>query len=230
LTFAAGLVAVAAAIAPPVAGRDEIFSVHVVQHLLLTMVAPPLLALAAPVTLALQAAGPRHRRQMLRALHRPPVRALTNPVTAWVVFSVSMASVYLTPLYPLSLSHPVLHAFLHLHMLVAGVLFWWPVVGLDPGRRPMPHGGRLVYVLTALPVHGFVAVVLLGARSPVAPAHTLADQQVGAGIMWAAGDLIALAALGVVVAAWIRSDEREAARIDRLLAAAPPSEVTLGPT
>lgn len=124
--FLTGMAAVAAAISAPLAARDDrSFAVHAVQHLLLSMVAPPLLALGAPVTLGLSAAGRRMRRAVNAGLHSRAMTAVSHPVAAWVLFAASMAAVHLTPLYPLSLHHPLLHAVIHVHILLAGVLFWW---------------------------------------------------------------------------------------------------------
>lgn len=209
--FLAGALAAGGALLLP---SEERFAAHAGQHLLLGMVAPALFVLAAPVTLALQAAGPGPRRRLLAVLHSTPAAVLAHPLTAWAVFGGSMLALYLTPLYRLSLDHPWLHELLHVHFLAAGALFFWPVLGVDPAPHRLPHGARLLMVFLAIPFHAVLGIALLGAR-PLAPEHTLADHRAGAGLLWVAGDLLSLVAVLVVAAQWMGHEERRAAREDR---------------
>jgi putative membrane protein len=219
--FLAGCGVVALALVSGIAEYDQsTFSVHVVQHLLLGMLGPLLLALGAPVTLALQAGSRATQTRLLRILHSPPVKALTNPFVAWLLFSATLFVLYFTGLYSLSLRHFYVHDLVHLHFLVVGMLFFWPVVGLDPRVWRVHHGARLLYVMLALPVHAFLGIALLSGQTPLFEAHTLADQHAGGGILWAFGDLLTLATVGVVLSQWMSHEEREAAREDRLVDAA----------
>ena len=194
---------------------EERFTAHAVQHLLLGMVAPALFALAAPVTLALQASGPPLRRRLLRALHSRAASVAGHPLTGWSLFGGSMLALYLTPLYRLALDHAWLHEVLHVHFLVAGALFLWPIVGVDPVPQRLPHGARLLTVFLTVPFHAVLGMALLGAGDPLAPQHTLADHRAGAGVLWVAGDLLGLVAALVVAAQWMAHDDRQAAREDR---------------
>lgn len=196
------------------------FTAHVIQHLLLGMVAPVLLALGAPVTLALQSSGGVTRRRLLRLLHSPAVGALTHPLTAWALFGGSMFALYFTSLYAETLHDTALHDAVHLHFVVAGCLFFWPVVGLDPTPHRLPYGGRMLYVLVALPFHTILGVALVTQSKLVAPGLSLYDQQTGAGILWTAGELLGLVAMMIVAAQWMQAEEREAIREDNRLAAA----------
>jgi cytochrome c oxidase assembly factor CtaG len=196
---------------------DKVFALHVVQHLLLAMIAPPLLALGAPVTLALQSTSRSTGRHILAVLHSRPLALVTHPITAWILFAGSMAGLYFTPLYNLSVAHAWIHALVHLHLIVIGVLFAWPVVGLDPLPNRLQHGARLLYVALTIPFHAFVAVGLLSSSAPLFAAHTLADQRAGAGIMWAGGELFTLTTMAVVLHQWMAADARDAARADRRL-------------
>lgn len=191
------------------------FTTHAAQHLLLGMVAPALLALAAPVTLALQAGGPETRRRLRRLLHGRAAAVAAHPLTGWSLFGGSMLALYLTPLYRLSLEHDWLHEALHVHFLAAGAVFLWPVVGADPVPRRLPHGGRLLVVFLAVPFHAVLGMALLTARQPIAPQHTLADHRAGAGLLWIAGDLLGLLAALVVAAQWMGHEDRQSAREDR---------------
>ena len=215
--FAGGLAVTAVALCSGLARYDTtVFALHVVQHLLLAMVGPPLLALGAPVTLALQAGSRPTQRRLLGVLHSPPVELLIHPLVAWVLFGGSLIALYSTGLYPATLRHPWLHDLVHVHFVATGVLFFWPVVGLDPGRWRLPHGARLLYVLVALPFHAIVGLALISTPGPLWSAHTLADQQTGGGVMLLAGDVLTLVVVGVVFAQWAAADERAAARLDAM--------------
>jgi putative membrane protein len=219
LAFAGALVALLVATQGPVAARDtETFAAHAVQHALLGMVAPLLLALSAPVTLALQAASRPTQTSLLRLVNSPPVAVLTHPAVALVLFAGSLFVVYFTPLLELSLRNGLVHAAIHVHFLAAGCLFFWPLVGIDPVRWNLPHGVRLLVLLVSVPVHAVLGISLATGDTLIAEGwYELSDQRAGGGILWAAGDLLGVLAAGIVLAQWMRHDDREAAREDRRL-------------
>ena len=213
--FFAGLAVIAVALCSGLAHYDTtVFSLHVLQHLLLAMVGPPLLALGAPVTLALQAGSRSTQRRLLRVLHAPPIVAVTHPLAAWGLMGAVLVTLYFTPLYALSLRHAWLHDLVHGQFVLAGMLFIWPVVGLDPMRWRLPYGARMLYVLTALPFHSIVGLALVSSSTPMWAAHTLADQQAGGGVMMLGGDLITLVVFIIVFMQWSEADQRAAARAD----------------
>jgi len=221
VAFMAGCGVVVVALESGLAAYDErYFSFHVGQHLLLSMLGPPLLALGAPITLALQAGSRRTQQRLLRVLHSRPVMVVTHPLVAWLAFAGSMFALYFSSLYALSLRNSVVHEMVHTHFLVVGMLFFWPVVGLDPTAWRLNHGLRLLYVFVALPFHAFLGIALLSGTEPLFSAHTLSDQHAGAGILWAVGDLLSLATVAVVLTQWKAHDDREAQREDRRIAAA----------
>jgi putative membrane protein len=217
--FLSGIGAIALALLSPVEAYDTVlFSVHVVQHMLLTMVAAPLLALGAPITLALRVAGPRTRRRMVRVLHSPPLRVVGHPLVAWVLFTLTLYGLYFSPLFDLTLRQPLVHDLVHLHFLAAGLLFWWPLVGLDPSRWRLPHIARLLFVFLMVPFHAFLGVAIMNSGRVLAPTlesfqrtwgpTPLADQQAGGAILWGAGDLITiLAVLGILIS-WASYEEK----------------------
>lgn len=216
--FLTGLAVMVVATQSGIAAADTTsFSAHVIQHLLLGMLAPVLLALGAPVTLALQASSRRTHRRLLGVLHSRALSVLTHPLTAWALFGGSMFALYFTSLYADTLHNVALHDLVHLHFVVVGCLFFWPVVGLDPVPHRLPHAGRLLYVLVALPFHTILGVALITQQRLIAPGLTLADQQSGAGILWSAGEALGLVAMFVVVYQWMAAEEREAIRLDRQL-------------
>jgi putative copper resistance protein D len=179
------------------------------------------------MTLALQASSRRTQTALVKVLHHPVVEALTHPVFVVALSSLTMIVYFLTPLYQLSLEHPVLHDVMHLHFLVSGALFWWLVVGLDPSRWRLSHPRKLALLAIGIPVSAIIGVTLTGTRSSVAPMfHTLADTKAGGSILWVVGELTTLVAMGIVVAQWMRFEEREAARADRRADAAASSHVS----
>jgi putative copper resistance protein D len=219
--FAAGLVAVVLAGAGATGDESSSFTAHALQHALLAMVAPLLLALGGPVTLALQATARPTQVALLRLVHSKPAAVLSNPVVAWVLFGGSTVLLYTTPLLEASLRSGVVHAAVHLHLLLVGCLFSWTVVGVDPLPRRLPHGARLAAVLLALPFHAVVGLALVSSGTLLAADFysDLGAQHAGGAVLWVTGELFGVVAAGIVLAQWMRADAREAARMDRRLAA-----------
>jgi putative copper resistance protein D len=217
--FVAGAVSVLIATTSGVASYDDSnFVMHVIQHLILMNVAPVLLALGAPVTLALQASGRTTQTRILRVLHSGVVTVITHPVVAAGGAYATMLVYFLTPLYAMSLRHPLLHQYFHLQFLVVGCLYWWPVVGLDPVRWKLSYPMRLGYLATGAPVNAMLGVALTLNRASVDPAaHTLADTHRGGALLWGVSELLVLAGLAVMYVQWYRQDAREASRFDRRL-------------
>ena len=214
--FAAGLAVLAVATGSGLGRYDtEWFSAHAAQHALLGLAAPFLLALGAPMTLALAASGRPTRTVLLRALHSAPLRVVTHPLVVWVVFGGTLVALYATPLLGASTTNDLLHAAVHLHVVVAGVLFCEVAFGADTLPRRLPHGARLLFVLLAVPFHAVVGLAVLSATDVVAPYASLDDQRVGAGVLWATGEVFGVLAAGVVLGRWMAADERDAARHDR---------------
>ncbi len=218
VAWIAGVVALVIATQSALARYDTTsFAAHMGQHLLLGMVVPLLLALSAPITLAVQALERRRQRGLIRVVHSPVVAAVTHPVVGWALFGGTLIVLYLTPLFELSLRNDLVHAGIHLHFLLAGAIFVWPLVGLDPVRWRMPYGARLLAVLLAVPFHAFLGLALLGVKAPLGHGTwSMSDQRLGIGLLWALGELVAIGAAAVIFFQWAAADEREAARADRI--------------
>lgn len=227
LAFLAAMTALAFALISGIGRYDtSLFSVHMVQHVLLMLVAAPLIALSAPVTLILRlSSASTRRRWILPILHSRPMRVLAFPVTAWIIFAAVMWGTHFSALFNAALEDPLIHDLEHGLFLSSALLFWWPAVGFDPAPWRMNHPGRIVHVFMQMTQNTFLAVVILNAPS-VLYAHyaTLArpwgpsaldDQQLAAAIMWVAGDVIFMSAIMVLVAGWMRSEGRGVARADR---------------
>ena len=187
------------------------------EHVALGMVAPVLLVLGAPITLALQATDGRGLR---RLLHSPVVRALTNPIVAWALFGATLVAIVFSPLLEWSVRNDLVHGALHAHFLLVGFLFASTLLAIDPIPHPLPHGARLLAVLLAVPFHAFVGVALLTAQRPLFPSvyPSVSDQQSAAAVLWSSGELLTLAVAGIVFAQWWSAEQRAAVRIDRQLA------------
>ena len=228
--FIGGLAVISVALLSPIeAFEGSLFSVHMVQHLLLEFVGAPLLLAGAPITLALRVARPSVRRWLLAVLHSRVFHLLSFPVIAWLLFAAVNWGWHFSVLYDQALENQALHYFQHATFLGAALLFWWPVVGADPSPWRMPHPVRLLYVFLAVPQNSFLGVALMSAPTVLYPHYVtnqrdwglspLDDQALGGAIMWVVGDLAFVAAMMVVVLLWMRREDRRTERLDRRLAA-----------
>lgn len=225
----AGLAMLLVATQSPIGAYDTtLFTVHMVQHLLLTMIAAPLLLLGAPVTLLLRAASPEVRQDViLPVLHSRVVRLVSHPIVAWTQFAVVMWASHFTGLFDAALEDPLIHMLEHALYLGSALLFWWPVVGVDPAPRRLSHPLRVGYLLVGMPFSSFLGLAIFSATSVLYPHYAtlvrdwgqspLEDQQWAGGIMWAAGDLFFLIAVVLAVGAWLRAEEAEGRRVDAVL-------------
>jgi putative membrane protein len=229
--FLGGLAAIAVALTSGIERYDTaLFSVHMVQHLVLMLVAAPLIVLAAPVTQLLRAASASSRRRvLLPILHSTPVAALGHPVVAWLTFTLVLWASHFSPLFDAALENAGIHQAEHVVFVLAAVLFWWPVIGVDPARHRLGYPARALYLLAQMPFNSFLGMAILFASAPLYPHYatlgspygisSLADQQLAGGIMWLAGDVVFIVAILFVVAAWMRHEERDAPAAERRTAA-----------
>jgi putative copper resistance protein D len=206
---------------------ETLFSAHMVQHMLLSMIAPIFLALGAPVTLALRTLPVRPRRWLLALLHSRFARVVTFPLIPFALFVASPYALYFSGWYEATLNNRLLHELLHVHFLLVGCLFFWPLIGLDPlpGRAPYPLRALLMFL--SMPFHAVLGLTVMQSATLLASDYyqalhlswvdPMTDQQIGGGLLWGSGDLVSLLMLGALVVQWIRASEREAAREDRRL-------------
>jgi putative copper resistance protein D len=208
----------------------RLFGVHMVQHMLLAMVAPVFLALGAPVTLALRTLPARPRKALLSVLHSRLARVVTFPAIPWLLFVVTPFALYFSGWYAATLDNRTLHDLLHLHFVLIGCLFFWPIIGVDPVPGKVSHPFRILMLFATMPFHAFLGVAIMtvdaSGKGLLAPQHyrrlldlpdAVFQQQVGGGLIWASGDIVGLLFIGVAVVQWMQASEREAAREDRRL-------------
>ncbi|WP_245160437.1 cytochrome c oxidase assembly protein [Blastococcus sp. CT_GayMR20] len=208
-----------------------LFSVHMTQHMVLSLITPLLLLLAAPVTLALRtlprgrgAAG-APRALLLEALHSRFARFVSHPLFTVPLFIASLYGVYFTPLFDALMGNAIGHQVMLAHFVVTGLLFFGPIVAQDPWPRTLSHPGRMLELFLPVPFHAFFGVAIMMAGSLVVdtfadpPAEwgidPIADQGVAGGIVWAFGELPTVLVLAVVFFSWASSDGRRAKALDR---------------
>jgi putative copper resistance protein D len=184
--------------------------------------------LGTPVVLALRASSPGVRRRFLSPLLRSrPAVLVSNPVVSWTVFAVVLWSSHFTNLYEDSLHSEGVHGIEHGLYLLAAVLFWRPIIALEPGASRLSHPGRILYLFLAMPQMAFLGLAIYSSDTVLYPHYlltaaamgttALADQHLAGVIMWTTSMVVFLPALGYVLVDWMRHDIREAARIDRRL-------------
>ncbi len=215
-SFLAGLVAIDLALQSPVATMTMgYFQAHVIQHLLLMLVAPPLLAMGAPMTLALQTSGRATKIRLLRILNSRPFKVLSHPLPVWFLYYFTMFAFFLTVALEFAMTHMWVMDLINIGFLFGATLFWWPVVGIDPiPHWKMSHGARMVNLLIGVPIESFLALALLASTRPAAAMYSLPSTHAGAGILWVGAEVLTFVALIPVFVQWMHSEERQTARLD----------------
>ena len=205
---------------------------HMVQHMTLAMLAPILLVLGMPMTLALRALRPSRGRErgprewLLWALHSGVSKLVTHPIYVLVIGTFGLFGLYFTPLFSIAMTSHAGHILMMLHFLISGFLFYWVVLGLDPGPRTVPPWARLILLLVYISLHAFFALAIMSLTEPLAEEwyalvqppwlpDLVADTTTSGGIAWGFGEIPTLIVMIVVAVQWARSDTREAKRIDR---------------
>jgi cytochrome c oxidase assembly factor CtaG len=205
-----------------------LLSVHMVQHMILSMLVPLFLALGAPVTLMLRTLPARPRRWLLAVLHSRLATVMSFAPLTFLLFVISPWALYFTGWYDASLRSEFVHEMMHVHLVLVGSLFFWPLVGADPVPGRVPYPFRMLLIVLTLPFHAFLGVTIMGQETLIGGSWYRAlpmswlpdpadDQHLAGGILWGSGDLIAILFFAVLFIQWARSSMREAAREDRKL-------------
>ncbi|MHC0429010.1 cytochrome c oxidase assembly protein [Streptomyces sp. O3] len=207
------------------------FSVHMVQHMVISMLSPILLLLGAPITLALRALpvagrGRKGPRELLLALlHSRYTRVITHPAFTIPLFIASLYGLYFTPLFDFLMESSTGHAVMMVHFLMVGVVFFWPIMGVDPGPHRPGYVMRMLELFAGMPFHAFFGIALMMASQPMIGTYmdppaslgidALSDQEAAGGIAWAFSEIPSVVVLVALLFQWRRSEDREARRKDR---------------
>src|SRR6202034_3240377 len=216
VAFFAGLITVDLALQSPIAAMTgTYFQAHIVQHLLLMAIAPPLLAMGAPSTLYLQTTSRKHKERWLAVLRSRPFAVLTHPALVAFLYYGVMFIFFLSSLINLAMNHMWLMDVINVGFLFGGMLFWWPMVGIDPIIHwKLGFGARMFFVLVGSAIDAFLGVAILNLSHPIASMYSLPSTHAGGGLIWAGTDVLALMAFAPIYLQWMRSEERAGRRLD----------------
>jgi cytochrome c oxidase assembly factor CtaG len=223
-SFAAGLVTIVIALDSPIDDlAEELLWVHMVQHVLILMVAPPLLALARPWNRMWHGFPLGLRRRTARTVTQSPRLAplrraaavLQDPLPSWLAFNVTFLAWHVPAAYDATLHSQFVHAFEHATFFATALLFWTRVVDSPPWRSPLADVPRAVYVGLAMVVSWMLAIAFALATAPAYAPYAaqasrpggitaLADQQLAAGVMWVPGSIPFTIAILFVVYRWLQ--------------------------
>ncbi|URN18200.1 MULTISPECIES: cytochrome c oxidase assembly protein [Streptomyces] len=207
------------------------FSVHMVQHMVISMLSPIMLLLGAPVTLALRAlpvagrGGKGPRELLLMLLHSRYMRVITHPAFTIPMFIASLYGLYFTPLFDFLMGSTAGHIAMMIHFLAVGLVFFWPIMGVDPGPHRPGYVMRMLELFAGMPFHAFFGIALMMASEPMVGAYAnppaslgidaLDDQNAAGGIAWAFSEVPSVVVLVALLYQWYRSEQRVARRSDR---------------
>ncbi|MGW0955966.1 cytochrome c oxidase assembly protein [Streptomyces sp. NPDC002545] len=207
------------------------FSVHMVQHMIISMLSPILILLGGPITLALRSLpvagrGRKGPRELLLALlHSRYLRVVTHPAFTIPMFVASLYALYFTPLFDFLMGSRAGHIAMMVHFLAVGLVFFWPIMGVDPGPNRPGHLMRMLELFAGMPFHAFFGIALMMATTPMVdtfvnpPASlgidALTDQNAAGGIAWAFSEIPSVLVLLALLFQWYKSEQRQARRKDR---------------
>ncbi|WP_413756132.1 cytochrome c oxidase assembly protein [Streptomyces sp. MMBL 11-3] len=207
------------------------FSVHMVQHMVISMLSPILILLGAPITLALRALptagrdrkGPREL--LLMFLHSRYMKVVTHPAFTIPLFIASLYALYFSPVFDSLMGSRAGHIAMMCHFLAVGLVFFWPIMGVDPGPHRPGHLMRMLELFAGMPFHAFFGIALMMASGPMVSTYenppaslgidALSDQTAAGGIAWAFSEIPSVLVLLALLFQWHRSEERQARRSDR---------------
>ena len=214
----------------------ELFWDHMVQHLVLIMVAAPLFAIASPLRLAFCSTSGTAHIVVTEALRSRVAKLFGNPIVAFILYAVVIPISHLTIWYNYTLTQVSVHNAEHLIFLLVGYLFWRQIFGNDPNANRLHPALQFFYLFMAIPIDTFTGVSLAGATHELFPAYVAAhrawgpslivDLHVGGDIMWVVGDTLMLWPMIPVALRWMHMEERKAVRIDAQLDAEALAEAT----
>lgn len=243
--FVTGLVTIVVALDGPIDYyADELFWVHMVQHVMLLTVAPPLILLGRPWPRMWRALPLRTRttvgRTIARARWTAPLRALARPLPAWVLFNATLAVWHIPVAYNLTLSNQTIHNLEHALFFFTGLLFWARVVDPGPLRPRLQWPWRVAYVVGGMVVGWILAITLVVAKHPLYAHYAslagrpggisaLTDQQLAGGVMWVLGSISFGIAMLIGFYRWLEPEAAPPSAPVRAPQSRPPAAPVAGP-
>ena len=226
-SFLGGLAVAWIALLGPVGSWDDVFFwAHMSEHILLTMVAAPLLVLGSPVLLILRVTPPAPRRRwIVPVLRSRAVRLLTDPVLTWALFAGVLIGTHFSPFYEYALTHPAVHEYVeHSLFLGAALLYYYPLLGGNPQPRQVRHWARVASLAAMMAPEAMTGFFVYASHHVLYPYYTvvarpfgpgpLASQQLGGGLMWGGSMVIDTAWMMLAVVGWLRAEQARTARFD----------------
>ena len=197
--------------------------------LLLTMIAPPLILLGSPLTLAFRASGPRGRSRLRRFYRGRAMRIVAMPIASWLIFAVVTYAWQFTALTEEAAANVFVRDVQQLSLLAVALLFWWPALCADPVAWRMNHPLRVLYVAVEMTHKGLFGGMFLSLNTPVHETFAanmplwaisaMTDQRLAILVLWVGGSLVFLVVLAAIAISWVRYEARLSARVDRRLEA-----------
>jgi cytochrome c oxidase assembly factor CtaG len=208
---------------------DTLFYDHMIQHLMLIMIAAPLFAMGAPAELLERATTGRAHDMVEKGLGSKVAEFVAHPITDFVAYAIVVPLTHLTSFFNVTVLHQSVSDLEHLLFLAVGYLFWRHVVAIEPTRHRLHPGVQLLYLALAVPVDTFTGLALASLSTNPFPAYAalhrtwgpslLTDIHAGGSIMWVGGDTLMFIAMIPVAVRWMRSEEHRATEVDRQLEA-----------
>lgn len=228
--FAGGIVLLLLSLVSPIdTYSDDLFWVHMIQHVLIIMAIAPLLLLGAPATLALRAASPRVRRQyVVPLLNSRLLQTLLYPPVAILILVGSIWLWHIPALYDAAIDSEALHFIEHSTFLGGGLLFWWLIIGVDASHLRPGHIARVAILIVAILQNLALGLILTSLGEAAYDSYAdlaalrewgpsaLTDQRIGAGIMWVPGTMMFALAVLVIVYYWAEHEAFRSRRDDLL--------------
>jgi cytochrome c oxidase assembly factor CtaG len=224
--YLSGLVVLGLALMSPIdILGGQFFFMHMIQHLLLVMIVPPLLWLASPLPFAMWGLPVRARRKVgellrPRSAFRRRLRALTPPGIVWILFVSALLGWHDPGAYQAALQDELVHDLEHLSFFVTAMLFWWHVIDAAPNvHKRLTRGARIAYVLSVVPVNMAAGVVIAFSGEPIYSYYigvprlwgmtVLQDQMLGGILMWIPGSMMYIIAALALISRWLQDEEQK---------------------
>ena len=213
VAFAAALLTIVVALDGPIDGLADarLFSAHMLEHLLLALVMPPLLLLGMPGWML----APLLRRPAVRRV----ARTLTQPLVAFALYNGFLALIHTPPVFELMVRNDQVHIAMHVGLMVTGTLFWWALLSPSPELPRLPYPAQTLYLfLNLIPMAAISAPITL-ASTVIYPWYLegphpwgippLADQRLGGLMMWVGAGLYLMAVFSLMFFRWAQREDRD---------------------